>query len=106
MFVRRLLTRSNTAKFALFAAALALFVLGWVALLAVLAQDSCLDMGGTLTGLSYACQFSDGRVLGWISLLPIRVLILSMGVVGAPLFVLYRLVIRWLFPEPGPGYGA
>jgi hypothetical protein len=73
-----------------FALAMATFVVLWVVMLAVLAHDACGNLGGSLTGHGFACRVEGSRNIGWLALLPIRTVVLSIGAASIVPFVACR----------------
>ena len=75
------------------AASLGAFLGLWIGALSFLAQDSCLDQGGSLAGPAFACLLPDGNVVPLIGLIRPLLAIVAAAVTAWPSYFLGRFLL-------------
>ena len=73
---------------------IATFVVLWLTATAFLAQDACLDRGGTFSGPWFACLLPSGVALPWFALVRPMQSMVVIAVTGWPVLLLVRYLLR------------
>ena len=80
----------------IFAAAGAATFAIWFILWSVIAQDQCLDSGGALRPMEFACVLPDGRIVPLIFVVRPAVTLVLVAAVVTPVLFAVRVVVRRL----------